>query len=55
MWHQIKHKLQNHVQDITSPQLLETAFLTIWTAIPIDYIQDLYKSIPKRLKQVIKA
>jgi hypothetical protein len=51
----------------TSRQLLETAIRNIWTEMPIDYIQDLYKSISKRRiqdlyksiskrrKQVIKA
>ena len=50
VWHNIKHELQKHVKKITSRQLLETAIRNIWTEIPIDYIQDLYKSIPKRLK-----
>ena len=50
VWHNIKHELQKHVQNITSRQLLETDIHNIWTEIPIDYIQDLYKSIPKRLK-----
>ena len=47
--------LQKHVQNITSRKLLETAIHNIWTEILIDYIQDLYKSMPKHLKQVIKA
>ena len=55
VWHKIKHELQKHIQSITSHQLLETGICNIWTEIPIDYIQDLYKSIPKHLKQVIKA
>jgi hypothetical protein len=46
VWHKIKHELQKNVQNITSRQLLETAIRNIWTEIPIDYIQDLYKSIP---------
>jgi len=37
----------------TSCQLLETAIRNIWTEMSIGYIQDLYKSISKRLKQVI--
>ena len=37
----------------TSRQLLETAIRNIWTEMPIDYIQDLHKSISKRLKYVI--
>ena len=55
VWHKIKHELQKHVQNITSRQLLETAIRNIWTEIPIYYIQDLYKSIPKHPQQVIKA
>ena len=59
--------LQKHVQNITSRQLLSSAIRNKWTDIPIDYIQDLYKSISKRRiqdlyksiskrrKQVIKA
>ena len=47
--------LQKHVQNITSRKLLETAIRNIWTEILIDYIQDLYKSMPKHLKQIIKA
>ena len=55
MWHKSKHELQKQLQNITSRQLLETAIRNIWTEIPIYYIQDVYKSIPKRLKQVINA
>ena len=55
MWHKSKHELQKQLQNITSLQLLETTSRNIWTEIPIYYIQDVYKSIPKRLKQVIKA
>ena len=55
MWHQSKHELQQQVQNITSRQLFETAIRNIWNEIPIYYIQDVYKSIPKRLKQVINA
>ena len=55
MWHKSKHELQKQVQNITSRQLLETAIRNIWTEIPIYYIQDVYKSIPKRLKPVINA
>ena len=55
VWHQIKHELRKHVQNITSRQLFETAIRNIWTEIPIDYIQAIYKSTSKRLKQVIKA
>ena len=51
VWHKIKHELQKYVQNITSRQLLETVIRNIWTEIPIYNIQDLYKSIPKRLKQ----
>jgi hypothetical protein len=50
VWHKIKHELQKHVQNITSRQLLETAICNRWTEIPMYYIQDLYKSIPKHLK-----
>ena len=55
VWHKIKHELKKHVQNITSCQLLENAIRNIWTEIPTDYIQELYKLIPKCLKQVIKA
>jgi len=56
VWHKIKHGvLKNHVQNVTSRKLFETVNHNIWTEIPIDYIQDLYKSIPKRPKQVLKA
>ena len=34
----------------TSRQLLETGIRNIWTEMSIDYIQDLYESISKRLK-----
>ena len=55
VYHKIKHEQQKHVPNINSRQLLETAIRNAWTEIPIDYILDLYKSIPKHLKQVIKA
>ena len=47
VWHRIKHELQNMFK--TSPHV-SCWKLLFATEIPIYYIQDLYKSIPKHLK-----
>jgi hypothetical protein len=50
------HKIQKRTTKTSSKHhvsCLETAIRNIWTEMPIVYIQDLYKSISKRLKYVI--
>ena len=51
----MKIELQERVHNITTAALLEEASRDIWTEITVKFLQNLYESIPKRIKQVIKA
>lgn len=52
MWAYVKKELCNHI--ITSETDLWNKILQIWNEIPTIFIQNLYNSIPRRLKEVIK-
>ena len=55
VWRKMKIELQKRVHKITTVALLEEAIRDIWTEIAVEFLQNLYESIPKRIKQVIKA
>ena len=55
VWRKMKIELQKRVHNITTVALLEEAIRDIWTEIAVEFLQNLYESIPKRIKQVIKA
>jgi hypothetical protein len=49
----IKRSLQNAAGNINTPQELFTAIQDIWMSFTVDYIQNLYTSIPCRILAVI--
>lgn len=55
VWRTIKIKLQKEINDIKNRQDLVCKVKEIWASLPTHYIQSLYSSIPKRLRQVIRA
>ena len=54
-WWKLKRDLENEVHLITSVNDLQMAIRRVWENIPVDFIRDLYDSIPRRLRKVIKA
>ena len=54
VWLYIKRKLQTRVTNIKSRDDLFREIQNIWVNITYDYIQSLYKSIPRRIMNVIK-
>ena len=54
IWLHLKRTLDNRVHFINSQQDLMAEIRTVWENIQINYIQDLYSSIPGRLKEVIR-
>ena len=55
LWLRIKQKLQNNAINIRTPQELFAAILDVWVSFTPEYVQNLYKSIPRRLLTVIKS
>jgi len=55
VWHRIKRELQHDVGNITSVTGLKTAIRRIWENLPVDYVQNLYKSILRRISAVLRA
>jgi hypothetical protein len=55
VWLRIKRSLQNATGNINTPQELFTAIHDIWMNFTVDYIQNLYTSIPRRILAVIRS
>jgi hypothetical protein len=53
-WWRLKRELQKRAANISNVHELRHAIRDIWTYTPIDYIQNLYKSIPRRILRVIR-
>jgi hypothetical protein len=51
----IKRSLQNGAGNINTPQELFTAIQNIWMNFTVDYIQNLYTSIPRRILAIIRS
>jgi len=47
--------LQHNVVNITSVTGLKTAIRCIWENLLVDYVQNLYKSISRRISAVLRA
>ena len=54
VWLFIKRKLQTLVLNIKTSEDLFREILRIWQSIEPEYIQSLYKSIPRRIQNVIR-
>ena len=46
---------RNHPERLRSKENLEAAIRNVWTNIPVEYIQNLYSSIPKRIHTVLMS
>jgi len=46
VWHRLKRQLQNEVDCIATDDDLKSKIRLIWQSLPINYIQNLYHSIP---------
>jgi hypothetical protein len=55
LWLRIKSSLQNTAGNINTPQELFTVIQDIWMSFTVDYIQNLYISIPRRILAVIRS
>jgi len=55
IWHRLKRQLQNEVDCIATVDDLKSKIRLIWQNLPINYIQNLYHSIPRRIKAVLRS
>ena len=54
IWLYMKRELQKSAVDITTKNDLLLEIQSVWRNIELDYIRNLYQSIPDRLDNVIK-
>ena len=54
IWLYMKRELQKSAVDITTKNNLLGEIQSVWRNIELDYIRDLYQSIPDRLNNVIE-
>lgn len=54
VWLYIQRKLQSHIHMINSPDELLQQTLQIWQDINLNYVRNLYESLPRRIQQVIR-
>lgn len=54
VWLYIKRKLQSRIHMINSADELFKQTFQIWQDININYVRNLYESVPRRIKQVIR-
>ena len=54
IWLYIKRKLQSRIHNINSSDELFQHTLQIWQDINLNYVRNLYNSIPRRIQQVIR-
>ena len=55
VWLRLKRELKNGNNIITSKNELEMAIRRVWPNIPVNYIQSLYRSIPRRIQRVSRS
>jgi hypothetical protein len=54
-WRVLKIHIKRRVNYIKTKADLERVVTEVWTSLPLHYIQSLYHSLLKRIKDVIKA
>lgn len=54
-WYRLKRQLKNRRDIIRSKDQLALAIRDIWLNTPVDYIRNLYSSIPRRIRNVITS
>ena len=55
VWLLMKNTVKRIMRDINTVHDLKRVLLRTWKSIPLMYIQNLYSSIPKRLRVVIRS
>lgn len=55
VWSYLKDQLNKYTEDVKTLKELWERVQDIWDNIPIDFIQELYESMPKRMRDIIKA
>ena len=54
VWRYLKTELSKRTRYIMTKDMLWHEILTVWNNIPAEFISDLYKSLPRRMSEVIK-
>lgn len=55
VWFRLKKELHNDANNINSVAELKDAIRAIWEKLPVEYIKSLYKTIPRRIRTVLRA
>jgi transposase len=55
VWSHLKMKLDQYPEEPRNIDELWERVQDIWTEIPIDFLQDLYRSMPKRIREVYRS
>lgn len=54
-WKKMKQTLLKNVHNLKTNDDLEAAIRQVWANLPVEFIQRLYNSIPRRIRAVVKA
>lgn len=54
-WKKMKHEINRNVHNLRTNDDLAAAVRQAWENIPLQFIQRLYQSIPRRIQAVIKS
>jgi len=55
VWRVLKCRVQKRVNEIKNDKDLIRIVTEIWTDLPLHYIRSLYHSIPRRIRDVLRA
>lgn len=55
IWLLIKNHVKRNISNINSTEDLKSVLIAAWNSVTILYIQNLYRSIPRRLQKVIRS
>ena len=55
VWFRLKKELHSDANNINSVAELKDAIRAIWEKLPVEYIKSLYKTIPRRIRTVLRA
>jgi len=55
VWHRLKRELQRNVEDVTDEASLKLTIRHVLEKLPVDYIQSLHFSIPRRILSVLRV
>lgn len=55
VWYRLKRELKAYEERVNSKEHLEQAIRTVWSKTPVNYIRNLYSSIPRRIHNVLMS